>query len=1398
MNELKELIDKPELCSTKKLNKVNSIVKSALNQNSNESINLLCDYMFSKESSLVLQKFAISTNEILKSANLLQEFYEKAQVSLKNSFWESDVPNFSAAINSTFACGKDFFFENNRREIIKAFYNLMLYQNKIDEHILNKDDLWTSASKVFELYIDYFTEPEEIKQDEIFREKDDLFFQFTNKMTDYSLLSSYISKTTHSIQSFDSTFSFLRTLASMMIIFLPHETITSLYNDELNNSLSTILGQYFENYCKILLKCIIARKVKNNEFCEKSFSEILNEYNHQNPDFVIRIFLYTGINQILPFFSPKSLDIFLDFYGQCLLKDFDSSNSLVSLSIRRLLSTLLKNQAAITSSCTPEESEKYNVNLRLMKFIEPLSFNSKLKTWMFPQLLNNLDANLIPNSLLIEMIQDLSDSNFVKKCVKSVCKVGWKSLIDSCKEISLNSSITGNLTISRPILEVIFTTVGKESIDYAFRTLVNPDNKIIDTWLKFECLQSLPKSKWPISLEEIKKLIDFSIKSGNWDLRSTSFIIFTVSGFPRSESEIIKAKEENHDLKNDEDILFFENNFENLFFFDSPKFTQIIISSFIDFIERISSRGEKSLPREYLRRILVHSLRISCNHMLPSYMSSHRQFAFEISKAVFSHYSNIVFNEKELSKFIISIASLLYDTNAQLRHSSSVLLTELSGKSEKVLKILTGQNIQYNLDINNKLIDETDNVKQILNNVEGCDITGLNDGKNSKNWEYLCELFEKMDTIISRGNVDSNTIEIVSNKLFDILINTRVLAITCRGQAALESITSKLPKNLQDKHLESWTSSLLNQLDSFDMENMRRSAALPYLAISILRLNAPDIMKSRHSIFEKLVKSLTDVICRTENPQEATHSLNMIRAVLTDKTTSPLLEVVIPSTFSAIFKACESFPDCWDVITAANLCLSAIIRKIKKKNISQEDINNQSLLLNQFFNKISGSRDVIIKGLKCNSNTHLCYLSLVTLSSFSCGETTDSEIQELILKHIGCNNSRKRKLAARALISVISKDDYLNFFNTIAKNLSRKSWNEFHGQIIVLKELLLNFHENDQHFEFNVNIHFDKIPPFIIDDLLYVISRTNQNKEIQFGENGLILNNFYFDQISYYLYNRSRIETISLSGMVSLLWRISMFYNNKIDFPELTNHLVKMIFDDEIDNDALLFNGLIYLKQNPPPKSYLKQKEEQIAKLILKKKTQHTTASALISLLAYIEPNQKTIENLFDTFESIVFDLHEETTPAHISIAELLPSLLFDSRGLLLSLRLLIDDVPYVRTLSICALSQYFQTDLLSEIILFDKTIKICAQNNSQGLLHHMILWSKLIESKIGNDSHGEPLSVLVDEFFFVKKICQSLKIGNDLIQMLNEPHPENLLSFRKKVMPVITNSIESIIDHTS
>ena len=61
MNELKELIDKPELCSTKKLNKVNSIVKSALNQNSNESINLLCDYMFSKESSLVLQKFATST-----------------------------------------------------------------------------------------------------------------------------------------------------------------------------------------------------------------------------------------------------------------------------------------------------------------------------------------------------------------------------------------------------------------------------------------------------------------------------------------------------------------------------------------------------------------------------------------------------------------------------------------------------------------------------------------------------------------------------------------------------------------------------------------------------------------------------------------------------------------------------------------------------------------------------------------------------------------------------------------------------------------------------------------------------------------------------------------------------------------------------------------------------------------------------------------------------------------------------------------------------------------------------------------------------------------------------------------------------------------------------------------
>lgn len=1504
MEQLRTILfsENSELRTTKNLSNMDNAVKNALNENSKEAIDALCDYFFSLEANTPLQTFCKNTQDAIKKSNLTGLFEEEATKKLNDSFWNnsSGKQNLTPVANALSLCGRDFIFKENENTLVTKFAVILHEQ----EGNALTDDIFTSASKIVEAFVEYFTEPAPYQFNSIINTTNftDAFLPFIEASSTFSILSTSILNIIQSIPSFDSTFSFIRSLAILLVNFLPEQTVNSLYSTTESTegeNLSSILSDYMNEYQILLILSVIGRNLKKPEFCDFCFSMIkdLSDLNNSPALTVVnRIFLYNSMNQISPLVSQ--LTEFVDFYGESLLRDFDSSNNLITNALRSIFQTVIKSVGKRSEKVKDDQNAhkiptEEEICQQLLAFINPLSFVSKLKTWLFPLLLKHIDTKSIPSDQLIKMAQDPSAGSFVSRCVKYI-KVsqksdeGWKTLIDKCKDAALKKChVCGDMIVLRPILEQTFDNC-PESIDYTFSTFqlcpipqsspdkvkISPeeltlqngvfdDNWIITTWLMFECLLSSPRSKWKLTNDQIRLLINVAINCGNWDVRSASFTVFSVAGFPQ----------------NEDDIDFIINSFENLLYFDSPKHVSHVKSTFVDFLERINKRS-KTLKEEQIARIETAIFKIACNHMIPSYISSHRQFAFDIAKTILDYVPSLLLIIKENYHWCLrSLLSLFLDSNASLSNSSVSLIRKLANDDEnlkqKVCEFDQIRSILYP-ELNKRSSsaneeedgEETGSIASILSQVEGVE-----------NWEEQCGLFEKMNQIISRGKVPQEEIVEASEKLFSILLNTRILGVTCRGQIALESIAKKItPTSKLESILDRWTNELISTLDHFDMENMRRSAALPYLALSILRLNTPDIMQTKHSIFEKLVNRLVEVIKTSsseeeKSSQEATHSLNMIRAVLTDKVTSPLSEVILPSVFESIFIVLEKI-DNWDLVTAANLCLAAVIRKIKKKNVSQEDDNDtkssklfdkdrrsknrklkknqQSLLLNQFFNKMPNSKESIVNGLKSTSS-HLNYLSLLTLSSFSSNSTsseTDAELQSLVIKHlVESRDSRMRRLASRSVVAVTNENDLLSLFSQMINSLSHESFNALHGQIMLLREILQHIEligkKKDEFVDAGKNFpkfNWRKIPPFIYDDLFFVVQKVGRNELIPIES--IEFNEFYYDQVSLFLHRQLINQHLPVSAIVALLLRINASgrineiqidsKNQKegdVEFDVDDGFMVPSDLNDQITSNvlveelssvdsSLLFAGLNFLIENPP------QPERINSSLIInliKQKFQSNVAAALIHLLfiSLSSPSQK-LENklelvdLFPVFEDYVFDLSEEMTPVHVSIAEILPILISiddtslaeikknaknedeiekivqsRNKGYGLALRLLIDDVPKVRTMTVLAVSNSLGLGLTSEIVLF-KRILLKLKKESQNVIARLDLrWIQLIFKRIETDTHGEALCVIVDEFFFVTKLSEAI----DVILNFDLHRIDKLLNMRKEFAQIALNAVTEKIE---
>ena len=226
----------------------------------------------------------------------------------------------------------------------------------------------------------------------------------------------------------------------------------------------------------------------------------------------------------------------------------------------------------------------------------------------------------------------------------------------------------------------------------------------------------------------------------------------------------------------------------------------------------------------------------------------------------------------------------------------------------------------------------------------------------------------------------------------------------------------------------------------------------------------------------------------------------------------------------------------------------------------------------------------------------------------------------------------------------------------------------------------------------------------------------------------------------------------------------------------------RLLTDDMKDmNIALLNSGLDYLHDHE-----IAIDCELLIRLIKQDFGPHILAN-LIHLIRYSNPSNEQLVELFPILKRFAYNLGEDMTPVHISIAECLPLILFESNGFIIALRLLIDDVPRVRTLSMKAVSSVLKKDFENEILLFHDVLQKLGSEDPASLSGVAIEWLKMIEQRRRVDTHGESLCVLVDEFFMVREIFKLISIDLPSSSCLLS----NLLSVREDFLKKCIENLE-------
>jgi hypothetical protein len=367
-------------------------------------------------------------------------------------------------------------------------------------------------------------------------------------------------------------------------------------------------------------------------------------------------------------------------------------------------------------------------------------------------------------------------------------------------------------------------------------------------------LRVIPPSKWPLAQFDLEDDVKYSLSSANPDLKIAGLAVWSKSSITSIPFP------------------------QNVLFSDSTKY----IGEFATIFEDLLSK--KVLDPVTLSRYL-------CEHMNPGFATFHRGFGFELLKILWK------FHPKKLEFQLRACCSLLTDQSARFCREIAQELQRICEADPSTRSILEG--IGY---VNSEAPASQNCDAQLLECVSQFPTLDVS----------ICDSFMKLLRNPANKFSDEAIVQ-ASQQLFAFLSRTKHQGMAARCPQIFHAIGSRLPDRGM---IENWTAQLLELFEDFDMANLRRSASLPYLALSLVRL--------QESKLEKIVKVLLKVMNESSNEIEVVHSLNVVTVIVKERISAEIETKLYPILFDFSFDLALKWRS-WDFVSALNSCLAGFL-----------------------------------------------------------------------------------------------------------------------------------------------------------------------------------------------------------------------------------------------------------------------------------------------------------------------------------------------------------------------------------------------------------------------------------------------------------------------------------------
>lgn len=648
----------------------------------------------------------------------------------------------------------------------------------------------------------------------------------------------------------------------------------------------------------------------------------------------------------------------MDKIIQFLLRDFDTSYDEVRLVLMKCFDYLYnENKETLTTKLTPH--------------IIKLPWYSRLKKFLYPYLLTVGNNDLFED--LLSISSDPQMKIFVTNCVKAILKVE----ANYEKFQIVIEKVASELDLTKPLLsfEAIFSVNPKFT-----KLLISKTNSYL---IKFDSAISNPK----LFASYISRTdIEQARKSFNYDLRIKTVAVFLAAGFPQ----------------NDEDSNLFVRSIPSLLMIDSQDHQTKLLRLFDELMNSLS-KGKNSINLSKFIEDLNETLSF---YLLPSYSTLIRQNALNLLETIWKRFPNIS------EKVRIKLESIIIDGPVGLKKQAYSISKYLN--QPLIQKVENTRISELPFDPNSAKIDQIscEELSQFAILIEQNDIE-LNEShviqliefdsrfSDQMEWEIRSELFHIISILCTKLQTQEETVGKATDHVFKALIETRKSGLVTKSYPYLSQLIKKLK---QDTKPKDYCEQLVNILADFDMAQMRRSAGLPYICVSLIKGNV--------TLFDKLAHALVNICQQSTNSNEVANALNALNLILKESTAN---EKFYSLMFETIFNTVQRFPNEWDVVSAIDLAYNSLLHRIWSFYVKQTKFQGLSRI--QFLNKVKNSVSVITNALnsKC---PHSIYLALLLFTLFP-RDSGDPSFIRLIGQHKSSCLSRIRRTAVRALLNVL-------------------------------------------------------------------------------------------------------------------------------------------------------------------------------------------------------------------------------------------------------------------------------------------------------------------------------------------------------------------------------------------